>query len=74
MALKVKIPGDGTVGRGRGRSESRRGAPPPLVLGSVLGAKGEAKAWPPETRKTGISTELREGLLGPSKLWPAPGL
>lgn len=54
-------------------SEGGRGAPPPRALGSVLGAKGEAEAWPPQTRKTGIRAELREGLLGPSKLWPAPG-
>lgn len=59
---------------GRDRREDSRDAPPMLLLGSVLGAKGEAKAWPPQTRKTGISTELREGLLGPSKLWPVPGL
>lgn len=72
-ALKEEIPGDGAVG-GEGKSEDRRGTPPPLVLGSVLGAKGEAKAWPPQTRKTGIRTELGEGLLGPSKLWPALGL
>lgn len=61
-------------GEGRGRREGRRGVPPLLILGSVLGAKGEAEVWPPQTRKTGISTELGEGLLGPSKLWPALGL
>lgn len=49
-ALREEIPGDGTVG-GEESAEGRRGAPPPLILGSVLGAKGGAKAWPLKQEK-----------------------
>lgn len=60
---------------GGGEAEGRpKGWPSPAHPGSILEAKGEAEVWPPQTRKTGISTELGEGLLGPSKPGPALGL